>query len=129
MLDEIELLRDVRTAVKQIEDGQVLTNRQAKADVGDSAILAECSGYCGRRRRASAGLASITADPLLQQEIQKRFGGYAASRCGGSKFPGQETVHRKINCGRLRVQLEFDRNRFVPPIGKAMSIPVSLSSS
>jgi prevent-host-death family protein len=33
LLDEIELLRDVRTAVKQLEEGKVLSNRQAKAEL------------------------------------------------------------------------------------------------
>ena len=31
--DEIELLRDISAAIKQIEDGKVLTNRQAKAEL------------------------------------------------------------------------------------------------
>lgn len=33
MVEEIELLRDVRTAVKQIEAGKGLTNRDAKAEL------------------------------------------------------------------------------------------------
>jgi prevent-host-death family protein len=33
LLDEIELLRDVRTAVKQLDEGKVLSNRQAKAEL------------------------------------------------------------------------------------------------
>lgn len=33
MVDEIELLTDVRTAVAQIESGQGLSNREAKAEL------------------------------------------------------------------------------------------------
>lgn len=33
MLDEIELLSDVRTAIQQIESGQGLSNRAAKAEL------------------------------------------------------------------------------------------------
>jgi prevent-host-death family protein len=33
MVEEIELLRDVRTAVKQIDAGKGLTNREAKAEL------------------------------------------------------------------------------------------------
>ena len=33
MVEEIELLRDVRRAVKQIEAGEGVTNRQAKAEL------------------------------------------------------------------------------------------------
>lgn len=33
MLEEIELLRDVRTAVKQIDAGKGMTSRQAKAEL------------------------------------------------------------------------------------------------
>lgn len=33
MVDEIELLRDVRTAVEQIDAGKGLTNREAKAEL------------------------------------------------------------------------------------------------
>jgi hypothetical protein len=31
--DEIELLRDVRVAIKQIEAGKVISNREAKAEL------------------------------------------------------------------------------------------------
>jgi antitoxin YefM len=33
MVEELELLRDVRTAVKQIDDGKGLTSREAKAEL------------------------------------------------------------------------------------------------
>jgi prevent-host-death family protein len=33
MVEEIEMLRDVRTAVKQIDAGKGLTNREAKAEL------------------------------------------------------------------------------------------------
>lgn len=33
MVEELELLRDVRTAVEQIESGRVLSNRAAKAEL------------------------------------------------------------------------------------------------
>jgi len=32
-IDEVELLRDVRTAVEQIESGQGVSNRAAKAEL------------------------------------------------------------------------------------------------
>ena len=34
MLDELELLRDVRTAVQEIESGKGISNREAKAELG-----------------------------------------------------------------------------------------------
>jgi antitoxin YefM len=33
MVEEIELLRDVRTAIKQIDAGKGITNREAKAEL------------------------------------------------------------------------------------------------
>jgi len=33
LVEELELLRDVRTAVKQIESGQAISNREAKAEL------------------------------------------------------------------------------------------------
>jgi len=33
MVEELELLRDVRTAVEQVESGRVLSNRAAKAEL------------------------------------------------------------------------------------------------
>lgn len=33
MIDEIELLRDVRTAIQQLEAGQAVSNRDAKAEL------------------------------------------------------------------------------------------------
>jgi hypothetical protein len=33
MVEEIELLRDVRTAARQIEAGECLTNEEAKAEL------------------------------------------------------------------------------------------------
>lgn len=33
LVEEIELLRDIRTAVKQAEAGEVLSNREAKAEL------------------------------------------------------------------------------------------------
>jgi prevent-host-death family protein len=33
LVEELELLRDVRTAVKQVESGEVLSSREAKAEL------------------------------------------------------------------------------------------------
>ncbi|HEV7238969.1 MAG TPA: type II toxin-antitoxin system Phd/YefM family antitoxin [Thermoanaerobaculia bacterium] len=33
MIDELELLRDVRTAVQEIESGKAISNREAKAEL------------------------------------------------------------------------------------------------
>ncbi len=33
LLDELELLRDVRTAVKQLDEGKAISNREAKAEL------------------------------------------------------------------------------------------------
>jgi prevent-host-death family protein len=33
LVEELELLRDIRTAMKQVEAGEVLSNREAKAEL------------------------------------------------------------------------------------------------
>jgi prevent-host-death family protein len=44
MVEELELLRDVRTAVKQIESGKGISNRQAKAVVSSRRLVYQSIG-------------------------------------------------------------------------------------